>query len=32
VVPIASDESDDFADDAPVGMTGMMDAWLDGGE
>ena len=29
VVPIASDGSDDFVDDAPVGMTGMMDAWLD---
>ena len=29
VVPIASDESDDFADDVPVGIAGMMDAWLD---
>ena len=27
--PIAGDESDDFADDAPVGVAGMMDAWLD---
>lgn len=30
--PIAGDELDDFANDAPVGVVGVMDAWLDGDE